>query len=161
MEVDTLEVKQVLKRSLLTGFLGGIFWCMITLVLHYFNIIDVSPYDYLKWFKLSEKWLKTFAGVVFTILIYGIISIGIAYLYYLFFKKIEGLLIGIVYGLMLFVFVLIIIPQINSHVPNILLMSYRSITTSICLFILYGLFIGYSISFDYKQMKVQLKMKHR
>lgn len=149
-----MNSKSVLKRALLTGFIGGIVWCTITLVLNYFKIIDISPRVYLKWLKLSDKWLKTVYGIIFTIGLYGILSIGIAYIYYLFFKKIEGLIIGIAYGIGLFVIVFIIIPQINSHIPNIFLMSTRSITTSVCLFLLYGLFIGYSISFDFKQMQV-------
>lgn len=149
----------VLKRALLTGFVGGVLSCMLTLVLHYFKIIEISPKDYLTLLKLSDKWLATIYGTVFTIIFYGVLSIGIASIYYLLFKKKESLLMGIFYGVGLFILIIFAMPLLSSKIPHIMILSKRSITTSVCLFILYGTFIGYSISFDFKQMQVEMNEK--
>lgn len=154
-----MSKKRVLIRSLITGFIGGLFWCLITLVASYFKIIDISPKTYLKLLFTNDKWLFKWYGTLFTVIVYGLISIFIAYIYYVLFKKIEGMLIGIFYGVGLAILVLFIFPQLYTDVPYLFKMSKRSITTSMCFFILYGTFIGYSISFDYKQMKVEMNNK--
>lgn len=150
--------ERVLIRTLITGFIGGVFWSSISLILKYFKIIDISPKTYLLLF-LSEKWLFKWYGTLFTIILYGILSIIIAYIYYITFKKIGGLMFGVLYGIGLFVIVLFLFPQLYADVPYLLTMSKRSITTSVCIFILYGVFIGYSISFDYQQMQIEMSEK--
>lgn len=148
----------LLTRSLVTGFIGGLFWCSITLILNYFKIVDLSPKTYLS-LIINNKWLFKWYGTFFTIVIYGVISIFIAYIYYIAFKKIGGLMFSVLYGMGLFILVLFIFPQFSSDFPYLLTMTRRSILTSACILILYGTFIGYSISFDFKQMKVELNKK--
>lgn len=151
--------KKIFLRALLTGFIGGLFWCTLTLVLNYFNIVDLSPKTYLKLLFTKDKWLSKWYGTIFTIFIYSILSMVFASIYYVLFKKIEGMVIGIVYGMTLFLIVVFLLPQLFTNTPYIFSMSKRSIITSACLFILYGTFIGYSISFDYYQIKFDIDEK--
>lgn len=154
-----MDNRHILWRSLLTGFIGGVFWCSVTLIASYFKIIDISPKMYLQLILSNKKWLTKWYGTVFTIIIFGVFSIVIAYVYHVLFKKIERLIVGVLFGMGISVVVLFILPHLFNDAPYLLTMSKRSMTASICLFILYGTFIGYSISFDYKQIMMQTEKK--
>lgn len=151
--------RNILLRSLLTGFVGGVFWCLIALVASYFKVIDLSPKYYLQMFLFKKKWLMKWYGTILTVVIYGLISAVIAYVYYLLLRKVDGMLIGVMFGIGLAAFFLFVFPQISQDIPQLLSMSKRSITANSCILILYGTFIGYSISFDYRQMRIQLEKK--
>ncbi|MBK5483921.1 hypothetical protein JFV29_18960 [Peribacillus sp. TH16] len=44
-----------------------------------------------------------------------------------------------------------VLKPMFSDLPSFSEMSSKSIITSICIFILYGLFVGYSISYDHQE----------
>src|SRR5699024_6513420 len=127
----------------------------LALVLAYFNLIEKSPKAYLKLAFLDKKWIANWYGTLFTIFFYGILSMFVAYFYYLVLRRINGLVIGIVFGIGMWLIVLLLFPLFFSELPYILSLPKRSLVTSWCLFILYGVFIGYSISFDYRQAILQ------
>ena len=76
-------------------------------------------------------------------------------LYKAFLAKFEGILPGIIYGLfwwaLLFFGVGLIAPAIKSalHLPK------ETIVTTICIFILYGVFIAYSVSYAVNTNKAE------
>lgn len=140
-----------LGRSLLTGFVGGILASLLGLFMYYFNFIEVSPKSYVIRSWTTATWTNTWLGNVVTVLLIGLLSIGVALIYYGIFKKIYSLWMGVVYGLLLWVIVFFVLQPIFTNVPRVAEMEINSIVSSICLYIIYGTFIGYSISFDYQE----------
>ena len=62
---------------------------------------------------------------------------------------------GILYGVVLW---LIVFYGVNPLLPNLESVSHlerNTIITTLCLYILYGVFIGYSISFETQEMNRQ------
>jgi uncharacterized membrane protein len=153
------EQSTLLGRSLLTGFIGGILACVIGIFLYYFNFIEVSAKSYVLRSWTTAKWTDTWLGEVVTIFVIGILSIGIAMVYYGILKKIYSIWMGILYGLILWGIVFYVLHPIFPNIPSVTELEWKTIVSSICLFVMYGTFIGYSISFDYHDTVVSAASK--
>ncbi|WP_369797409.1 YqhR family membrane protein [Paucisalibacillus sp. EB02] len=144
------DTSTFLGRSLLTGFIGGILAGLAGLFMYYFNFMEVSAKSYLLRSWTTAGWTDTWLGELLTIILVGLLSIGVALVYYGVLKKVTSLWMGIVYGLILWAIVFFILQPIFTNVPNLAEMEIKTIVSTLCLYILYGIFIGYSISFDYQ-----------
>ncbi|HEY4602615.1 MAG TPA: YqhR family membrane protein [Cerasibacillus sp.] len=142
-----------INHTLSTGFIGGMFWSMIWLIVYVFNFTVVSPKAFLLRSWLKVEWTETFLGDVITILLSGLVSIGLAFLYYIFLKKSQSILAGIFYGIALWAIAFYILKPVFPQNPSLDELPFDTIVTTLCLFIIYGIFIGYTISYDYEQAK--------
>ena len=143
------DTSTFLGRSLLTGFIGGILASILGFLMYYFNFMEVSAKSYLLRSWTTAGWTDTWLGELVTIMIVGILSIGVALVYYGVLKKINSIWTGMIYGLILWAIVFVVLQPIFSKIPNLVEMEIKTIVSALCLYILYGIFIGYSISFDY------------
>ncbi|WP_029270014.1 YqhR family membrane protein [Virgibacillus alimentarius] len=151
----------VLGKALINGFFGGIFWSIIGVVMYYFNFAEIAPKTFLLRSWTKAQWTTGWLGEVVSIFMVGVLSILVAVIYYGLFKKINSMWIGVVYGLIVWGIVFYILEPIFSTVPELTEFNQDTIVSTICLFILYGLFIGYSISFDYYEMLIRLQQKKK
>lgn len=149
--------KKMLKRTLITGFVGGLFWTSISIALFYVNILEISPkYLFVRsWSKTT--WANQWLGNLIALAIAGILSMVVALVYYLLFKKFQSMWIGVLYGIFLWCIVFFGLLNLLPAMIPIHHYSSDTIVSSLCVFILYGLFIGYSISFDYYDSIIQQK----
>src|SRR5699024_11459658 len=90
--VDKDEVSQsqrhtLLKKAISTGFFGGIIWPVIWLMAYGLNMIKVNPvslWDHFFWENLPfNRWYMYFVAI----LLYCVLSIVFAVIYYALFKK--------------------------------------------------------------------------
>ncbi len=144
----------------LTGFVGGLLWSAVSLLAYYFNFMEISP-RVLIYSWAADSWKHGALGIIVTILLYGLLSIGAAFLYYLFFRKVDHLFVGILYGAGLWAIIHTLLVPLFPGMKKINELSFDSLTTTICLFIIYGVFIGVSISFDEseRQRKKEVQKK--
>lgn len=147
------DAPRVLSKALLTGFIGGILWSSFGVVMYYFNFSEVEPKTFLLRSWVTAEWTNGWLGGVLSIVLAGIVSLLTALLYYAFFRKITTMWMGIFYGVILWGIIFYLLHPLFSHIPGILNLQSKTIVSTICLFILYGTFIGYSISFDYHNKK--------
>ncbi|MEK4301660.1 YqhR family membrane protein [Oceanobacillus sp. FSL W8-0428] len=145
--------ESVLKKSMYTGFIGGVLFSLLASAMYYFNFLEVTPKYYLLTSWVSAEWTDTWLGILFTTILAGAVSLLIACLYYLILKKIKYMWVGIIYGFILWVILFILFHPIFNDIPAVMEWSMNTWVTTICLFILYGTFIGYSISYDYMDSK--------
>ncbi|WP_047979942.1 YqhR family membrane protein [Ornithinibacillus contaminans] len=143
------DSSSLLGRSLFTGFVGGIVASLFGIFMYYFNFIEVSATSYVIRPWTTAAWTNTWLGDLVTSVLIGLLSIFVALIYYGALKKLNSIWVGIVYGILLWVIVFLILEPIFPNVPSVMEMELTSIISSLCLYILYGTFIGYSISFDY------------
>jgi len=146
------EPMSILSRSLLTGFIGGILWGSLATLAYYFNFVEVSPKSYVIKSWTHAGWTDMWLGNVIAILLAGFLSILIALLYYGVFKTIQSMWMGVVFGIALWAILLFILQPIFPNIKPASELEYETIVTMLCLFVLYGTFIGYSISYDYHDM---------
>lgn len=138
------------------GFFGGIFWSFIALVLSFFDFTQLGPTVLIERIPLG-KWADGYLGVLFSIFIFGIISIIIAFIYFFIGRKFTGVLPGVFYGLLVWAVMFFVLGKIAFDLRPLKEYSSDTIVTSICLFILYGTFIAYSISFAFQEQKPYLR----
>lgn len=139
-----------------TGLFGGVFWGTIGLFAYYFNFTEIRPNVILEPWALGD-WKKERLGTVVSIIIIGVFSVGAAYIYYAFLKKFKGMWFGTGYGIALFLLVFFVLNPLFPSMKPLFDLNRDTIITSICLYIVYGIFIGYSISYEYQNHKVQEK----
>ncbi|WP_080876304.1 YqhR family membrane protein [Oceanobacillus timonensis] len=141
--------ESVLVKAMYTGFIGGVTFSLLASAMYYFNFLEVQPKNYLLTSWVSDAWTDTWLGIFFTTVLAGVVSLLIAFLYYLVFRKIKHMWAGILYGLILWALLFLLFRPIFHDVITISEWSMNTWVTTICLFILYGTFVGYSISYDY------------
>ena len=132
-------------RTALIGFWGGLIWSIFGFFTYYLNFSRVGPGMILAPWAFGA-WKKGVYGQLTGILVIALISILIAFLYKWTLGKIRFMWIAVGFGLALWVIVFYIFqPWIPGLLP-VLLLGRDTISTTLSLYILYGLFIGYSIS---------------
>lgn len=68
---------------------------------------------------------------------------------------------GIIYGGLLWLVTFFLIQPLFPYTKQIMELSLDTIISTICLFVLYGTFIGYSISYDYYDTYVHNKTQYQ
>ncbi|MEI3611738.1 YqhR family membrane protein [Pseudogracilibacillus sp. SO30301A] len=143
----------LLLRTILTGFFGGLFSGLFLLFLHYFNMTEVRPKILLRILFQNENWIeKWYANVVLIVLI-SIFSIVIALIYYVLLRHRKSWITGALFGVAIWVAIYFVMPIIIKNYNPFLYLNSESHVSMFCLFLLYGVFTGYSISFDYGHLK--------
>ncbi len=153
---DTKDSNKMVKaRSLITGFWGGILFSMAGIFMYYFNFAETAPKTFLLRSWSTAIWTEGWLGDVISVVMTALISIIIAFIYYILLRRVRSMWIGIVYGVILWGIVFYMLHPIFPHVPSLMELKQHTIVSTLCLFILYGTFIGYSISFDHHDMCIR------
>ena len=137
--------------AIVVGIVGGLTTLFLLTFSYYFHFIKISPKFLLRFFNedLRSLWLD----IIFLICIFIIFSIIAAIIYTLILKKKRQYYWGMFYGVFLFIFTFGFIHPILFQEPLITKEGAATVITLFCLFILYGIFIGYSISYEYEEME--------
>ncbi|MDP4170005.1 MAG: YqhR family membrane protein [Bacillota bacterium] len=134
---------------MITGFFAGVFWSAMGLFSYAFHFTDIRPNVILEPWALGS-WKKEWIGTILSILLIGIFSVLAAFLYYAALKKLKNKWIGVIYGIALFLLVFIVLNPIFPGIKPLMQLEKNTIITTVCLFIVYGEFVGYSISYEYE-----------
>lgn len=136
-----------------TGLFGGVFWGFVGWLAYYFSLTEIRPNVIIEpWMK--GNWKYGSIGTVISLILMGVISVGVAFIYFALLRKLNGVWFGIAYGLILFFLVFLLLNPFLPIKP-IMDLSRDTVITSICLYILYGMFIGYSINYEYQNKLAQ------
>lgn len=147
------ERKLLIIRTIITGFIGGILLYLAILFFTYFNFIDETIYAILiSKINLPASIHKPLFRGITLLFILGLTSTVIALIYYGLLRKIFNIWVSVLFGLGIFGLSILLI-KIYVKTKNWFIYDGTTYITLICLFILYGLFIGYSIAFDYNDTK--------
>lgn len=143
--------QSVIAKALITGFAAGILWSGLGAIAYYFNFTQVSPASFIFRSFWQTDWTGTWLAEVLAVVIIGILSLGTALLYYLALKKQNGIWPGALFGVALWAIVYLVLTPVFPAIPTFLELNSDTWVTTGCLFILYGVFIGYSISYEYRE----------
>lgn len=144
----------ILPRSLLTGFIGGILWSAIGTFMYYFNFSEIAPRFFVLRSWTKAEWADSWLGDVISILLIGAISILTALIYYGLFRKINNMWAGVAYGVVLWAIVFYLLQPIFTNIPTVADLKSSTIISTLSLYVIYGTFIGYSISYDYEDSRL-------
>lgn len=146
-------------RALLTGFIGGIFWSSLGMMIYYFNFTEIPVKSFLLTFWTKASWAQSWIGDLAAILISGILSILVAVIYYGLFKKRNSMWVGVWFGIGLWIIVYYLFNSFLDNVPSLTNLQLKTIVSTFSLYCLYGVFIGYSISFDYNDNRIAVRQE--
>ncbi|RDW21951.1 YqhR family membrane protein [Oceanobacillus chungangensis] len=150
------QKESLLPSTILTGFVGGLFWSLVGVIISYFNFTELSPRTFIlrPWLRL--EWTEGWLGNVLSIGIIGLLSIIVALIYFVLCKKIYSMWMGVIFGIILWGIVFYLLQPVFTNVPRLTELTPNTILSTISLFILYGTFIGYTISYNYHDSERQL-----
>ncbi|KUP06187.1 hypothetical protein Q73_09160 [Bacillus coahuilensis m2-6] len=136
----------------LTGFIGGLFWSSLGFICYMFHFTKLDPRIIFEPWAVGD-WKSTWLGIVLSIVAYGIVSIGVAYVYYAVLRRFKSMWVGVLYGLGLFLVVFLVLHPLFKSMNPLFETDANTLITSICLYSLYGLFVGYSISYEENELR--------
>ncbi|MDV2685131.1 YqhR family membrane protein [Alkalihalophilus lindianensis] len=137
-------------KVVLIGFFGGLIWSLVGYFAFYFNFIRVGPaLVFMPW--AFGGWKETHLGQWLGVLVIAILSIGVAFLYKAILQKVLSVWAGLGFGLILWGLVFYVLNPFFPGLKSVQNLDSNTIVTSICLYLLYGVFIGYSVSYEYAE----------
>ncbi|MCZ8516748.1 YqhR family membrane protein [Paenibacillus filicis] len=136
------------------GFFAGLLWGGVKIVEHYFHFTTLSPGFLIEPFYL-HSFLSTWQGMLAGWLAFIVFSIVSALIYSVLLAKARGPWCGIWYGLAWWAVIFLILGPVTGTTKWIAYMDLNTVLTDLCLFLLWGLFIGYSITFEFTDERVR------
>lgn len=92
------------------------------------------------------------SGQIAGIFIISVLSIFVALVYKWVLAKLYSMWIGVLYGAAIWCIIFFLARPIFPHLKPVGEWDENTFVTIVCLYILYGLFIGYSICFEYNEL---------
>jgi uncharacterized membrane protein YagU involved in acid resistance len=134
--------------ALYIGLFAGIIWGGLKLIEFGIKFTNIPPGFLLDPF-FKHAYLATWPGMLLGWGSFIVFSIMAAAIYMALLRKMKGPWIGVAYGVVWWLLIYQLIGPITGMVPNMFRMDRNSFVTDLCLFILWGLFIGYSIVVEF------------
>ncbi|WP_261129407.1 YqhR family membrane protein [Bacillus sp. Marseille-Q3570] len=138
-------------RVLTIGFVGGLFWSLIGYLLYALNFTKIKPALVLSPWVVAE-WKDKALGNWIGILVIGFLSMLVALVYKILLAKFKHMITGVIYGIVLWGIVFYLLRPMFPTLEPIQELGKNTLTTTLSLYVLYGLFIGFSISFEYDEL---------
>jgi len=136
--------------ALSTGFFGGILWGGLRIVFHYLKFTSIVPGFLIEpWFH--HPFLEQAAGYLAGWLSFVVFSMAAALLYALALRNLKGPWPGIAYGAAWWLILFALAGPAAGITPELGRLNADTITSEACLFVLWGLFIGYTISYEFTE----------
>jgi hypothetical protein len=136
------------------GFFAGLIWGSIRIVAYVLGFTEVVPGFLLEPF-FKHNFLSGLGGFIIGLLVFTVFSIVASLIYILIFFRLKGAWPGILFGFFWFIIIYISIGPVFQLIKPIGVLSWNSIWTDGCIFVMWGTFIGYSISFEFNDMREQ------
>jgi hypothetical protein len=144
-----LQVKtKKMPFFLMIGFFAGLIWGGVKLIEYGLKFTELTPgiliepffkHNFvISWWGLGLGWVAFIVFSIMAALIYGFA------LY-----KVKGPYLGMVYGVVWWAVIYWIIGPWVAWVPKPRMLNWNTIFSDFCLFLLWGLFIGYSIAMEF------------
>lgn len=143
------------KKCMVVGFFGGLITSTLGLFAHLLNFTSFGPAIVFSLWKSANGLLWQVLGV----LVIALLSIIAALIYKITLAKWQSMWGGIGFGMFIWFLLFFSIHPLVTHFPTATQFNLNTLVTTICLILLYGLFIGYSISFEYSSVFRTEKVK--
>ena len=140
--------QNLLVKSFVTGFVGALLWGAISSLGYFMSFSTVSHASFILRSFFTGSWTEGWSGELISLLILGLLGTIPAIIYYYFFKKFARVIHGVIYGVILWAVFFILLNPYFSYVPNFNELEMDTIAATVCQFVMYGVFVAYTIAFD-------------
>lgn len=131
-----------------TGFFAGLIWIAVKALESYLRFTKV-PSGFMAKPFFREEYLDTAAGYWTGWGVFIVFSIVAAMVYAALLRKVRGPWAGLAYGAVWWIVLYGMVGPATGMMKPAGQLDLVSVVTDFCLFLLWGLFIGYSISFEF------------
>lgn len=134
--------------SIMIGFYAGLIWSVFHWLVYVLKFTAVIP-GYLAEPFFRRSFLQTWWGHLTGIVFFILFSIAAALLYWMLLGRLRGPWPGIIYGVLwwgVMFYALGPLFGMTSPAPRL---GWNTLMTELCVHVLWGLFIGYSIAFEF------------
>ncbi|MBW7453817.1 YqhR family membrane protein [Paenibacillus sepulcri] len=133
---------------MMLGFFAGLFWGLTRWMLHLFHFTKVNPAFMADPFFL-QSFLKTGWGQLVGLGCFIVFSMAAAMIYKLILGRIRGPWAGLCYGLLWWGILFAWAGPWLLVTPPFMKLGVDSMVSELSVFLLWGLFIGYTIAFEF------------
>ncbi|WP_225442765.1 YqhR family membrane protein [Paenibacillus lycopersici] len=130
------------------GFFGGLFWGLMRWLLYTISFTKVLP-GFLADPFFKQSFLKTYWGHAVGIGFFIVFSVIAALLYKLALGRLSGPWPGLFYGLFWWIILFGMAGPMLGMFPYMNKIGYDTIFTECALYLVWGLFIGFTIAYEY------------
>jgi hypothetical protein len=123
-------------------------WGGLKIIEYCLHLTNLVPGFLVEYFY-KHQFLMTFPGYMTGWLFFTLFSVVASLLYAALFSKTKGPWAGIGYGLIWWGLLYLYIGPATGMMPWVYLIGWNTIVTDLSLFLLWGLFIGYSIAVEF------------
>lgn len=130
------------------GLFAGLIWGLVRWLAVAMNLTEVQPAF------LADPWVKRTALAhagwqAAGLFLFVLMSVVAAFVYYVLFRLFWGPVPGLVFGVGWWAVFYLGLGPIIGAVPPLRQLGWNSIVTDLCLFTMWGLFIGYSMAYEF------------
>ncbi|MGF7048572.1 hypothetical protein J2T13_003080 [Paenibacillus sp. DS2015] len=136
------------------GFFAGIIWGAVHWLCYSLKFTMIIPAFLAEPF-FKHVFLKTGAGHLIGWLFFIFMSIIATIIYVLIFRKMKGPWPGLAYGVLWWIILFVAVGPFIDLVKPITVQTIDSIITEFCLFMLWGLFIGYTVAMEFTDERMR------
>lgn len=134
--------------SIKIGFFAGLIWGIVRWMFYEMKFTSILPgFAADPFFKAS--FLKTAWGEVVGIAVFVLFSIAAALIYKVALGRLRGPWPGILYGAAWWAILFAVVGPMLGIMEGIRKAGWNTLYTELCVFLLWGVFIGYSIAFEF------------
>lgn len=134
--------------SLYIGLFAGLIWGAVKMLEFALRFTAIVPGFLLEPFY-RHAFLVTRQGIALGYISFIVFSIAAALLYGLLLRKLKGPWPGLAYGAAWWALIYLLVGPLTEMVPAVTQLDLNSFVTDLSLFLLWGLFIGYSIAMEF------------
>ncbi|SFS83398.1 YqhR family membrane protein [Paenibacillus sp. BC26] len=130
------------------GFFAGVIWGLLHWLLYAIHFTKVMPGFLLEPF-FQQSFLKSGWGHFAGIAAFTVFSIIATFIYKVLLGRLGGPWAGVFYGLVWWLLLFMTIGPVMQMMDPVNKIGYDTLFTEGCFFTLWGLFIGYTIAFEF------------
>lgn len=149
---QTIKTTNPWTFALYIGSSAGIIWGAIRIIFYYLDFTTIVPGFMLEPY-FRHAYLKSYNGWLVGWLGFILLSLLASYIYTVFFRKMNGPWPGLIYGVAWWVLLFLVIGPYTGIVADGWKLSTTTWTSELCIFILWGLFQGYTISEEFSEQR--------
>ncbi|MDQ0158602.1 YqhR family membrane protein [Alkalibacillus salilacus] len=153
-----MREKSVIKESIYTGLFGGVIFGLLNSFTYALNFTEVSHASFIFRSFFEGDWTSTWWIEIISAVILGVLAIIPAIIYYSLLRKVRGLLPGLLFGIVLWGIIFWLVNGLFDYVPTLENLTKETVVTTLCQFVLYGVFVGYTISYNQHGERVTRKV---
>ncbi|MET3684298.1 hypothetical protein ABID56_002424 [Alkalibacillus flavidus] len=152
------QKRSVLRNSIITGFVGGVIFSLLNSFTYALKFTDVSHASFIVRSFFQGSWTSTWWIEIINAFMIGLLAVIPAIVYYLTLKQLRGMMPGFLYGIVLWGLIFWLANPLFETVPSLGSLNSETIVTTLCQFVLYGVFVGYTLSYESHDERIARKV---